>query len=160
MAEKPDVPSRDKVLASRERLMAQHSDLRVVGAHLGCMEDELERLAVCLDRYPNFAVDTSARLLEMARQDRREVREFILQYQDRILFGTDVIMQRRPSRLNEADRETAIQSLEHNYRQHFAYFERDGAVTVKGETHPGLGLPESVLKKLYRTNAQRWYPAL
>jgi predicted TIM-barrel fold metal-dependent hydrolase len=160
MAEKPDAPPRDEVLASRERLMAQHPDLRVVGAHLGCMEEELGRLAACLDKYPNFAVDTSARLLEMARQDRKEMREFILQYQDRILFGTDVIMQRRPSRLHEAEKETAIQALRRNYRQHFAYFETNGVVTVKGEEHQGLGLTESVLKKLYRTNAERWYPGL
>ena len=54
-----------------------------------------------LDRYPNLAVDISARLGDLAFQDSAKVRDFFLAYQDRILFGTDVVMRQRPSTMSE-----------------------------------------------------------
>lgn len=60
-------------------------DLRVVGAHLGSMENEVDEIEAHLQRYPNFAVDTAARVLSLVIQPRDKVRAFILKNQDRIL---------------------------------------------------------------------------
>ncbi len=61
-----------------------------MGAHLGSMENQLDDLANRLDRYPNVAVDTAARMRRLTMQPRDNVRAFILKYQDRILYGTDL----------------------------------------------------------------------
>ena len=45
-----------------------------------------------LDRYPNLAVDISARTCHLQYQsaiDSKRVRDFIIKYQDRLLYGTD-----------------------------------------------------------------------
>ena len=42
------------------------------------------------DRYPNFAVDTAARVPYFMMQPRDKVRAFLIKYQDRILYGTDL----------------------------------------------------------------------
>ena len=67
----------------------RYPKLRVVGCHLGSDEDDLARLARRLDAYPNFAVDTAARVRYFARGDRDQARQFLTHYQDRVLYATD-----------------------------------------------------------------------
>ncbi len=50
------------ILTARDRVLARYPKLRVVGCHLGSDEDDLKQLAKRLDAYPNFAVDTAARV--------------------------------------------------------------------------------------------------
>jgi predicted TIM-barrel fold metal-dependent hydrolase len=157
---KEGYPTRAELAASRDRLLEQHPTLRMVAAHLACWGDRLDELAVRLDRYPNLAVDISARLAELATQDRDPVRDFFLRYQDRILFGTDVVMRRRISDLPDAERRQVLSGLRTSYTTHFAYLESDGPVTVRGHETRGLGLPPAVLEKVYHTNAERWYPGI
>ena len=83
-----------------------------------------------------------------------------MDYQDRILFGTDVVMRRAPSALAPAEGEQVLADLETVYQTHFAYLESTGQVTVRGITNAGLGLPQDVLDKVYHTNALAWYPHL
>ena len=67
---KAGAPVKDAILAARDRVLARYPKLRVVGCHLGSDEDDLKRLAKRLDAYPNFAVDTAARVRYFARGDR------------------------------------------------------------------------------------------
>src|SRR5262249_1489060 len=85
MSGKPDAPVKDAILAARDKVLARYPNLRVVGCHLGSDEDDLKRLARRLDAYPNFAVDTAARVRYFARADRNQARDFLIHYQDRIL---------------------------------------------------------------------------
>ena len=71
---KPGAPVKEAILTARDRVLARYPDLRVVGCHLGSDEDDLGRLARRLDAYPNFAVDTAARVRYFARGDRDRVR--------------------------------------------------------------------------------------
>lgn len=155
-----DMPSHGELMDARDRLLAQHPDLRVVGAHLGSLEYDVDAVADRLDRYPNFAVDISARLADLAMQDAQKVRDFFLAYQDRILFGTDVVLRGALSALGEVEQAQAVQSLRRTYETHFAYLEGDEVVEVRGYASRGLHLPASVLEKVSRLNAQRWYPGL
>jgi predicted TIM-barrel fold metal-dependent hydrolase len=155
-----DFPSHEALMAARDNVLTKHPKLRTVGAHLASLEWDVDVLAARLDRYPNLAVDISARLVDLAVQDSTKVRQFILNYQDRILFGTDMVMRQRPSTMNLADRESALQWLRTTYELHFAYFETQHALTVRGRATTGVGLPPSVLEKLYFGNAQRWYPGI
>lgn len=81
---KPGVPSKQQILDARDYILVRNPKLRVVGAHLGSLEDNLGQLANHFDRYPNFAVDTAARVIHLAVMPRYEGRAFILKYQDRI----------------------------------------------------------------------------
>jgi len=160
MYNRPDFPSHEQLMAARDHVLEKHPKLRMIGAHLGSLEWDVDVVAARLDRYPNFAVDISARLVDLVCQDSDKVREFFIKYQDRVLFGTDVVMRQRPSTMNASDKAAAIQYLRETYETHFAYFDEDQPVTVRGRTTQGLGLPAAVLEKFYWTNAQQWYPGI
>jgi len=59
----PEIPDYWKQIASRDHMLEKHPNLRVVGCHLGSLEYDTDELAKRLDRYPNFAVDTAARII-------------------------------------------------------------------------------------------------
>lgn len=157
---KSGVPSHQELIEARDRVLAKHPKLRVIGAHMGSLEHDVREVAKRLDRYPNFAVDTSARIRDLAVQDPQLVREFFLAYADRILFGTDIVERRPFSDLSENERQARLQSLEEHYRAEFAYYETSGPVMLRGRQFQGLGLPAEVLDKFYYTNALAWYPGL
>ena len=71
---KPGRRSRKTILTARDRVLARYPKLAWSGCHLGSDEDDLGRLAKRLDAYPNFAVDTAARVRYFARGDREQVR--------------------------------------------------------------------------------------
>ena len=160
MYNRPEFPSHERLMDARDHMVEKHPDLRVVGAHFGSLEYDVDAVAARLDRYPNFAVDISARLLDIAIQDSDKVRQFFIDYADRILFGTDVVMRTPLSSMDDATRSQALQTLKEVYQMHFAYFERGDTVTVRGRATRGIDLPGDVLSKFYRTNAETWYPGL
>src|SRR5204863_1293726 len=90
MYTKPDHPSKQAILQARDRLLEKNPKLRVVGAHLGSMEGSVDEIGRHLDRYPNFAVDTAARVVYFTLQPRDKVRQFLVDYQDRVLYATDL----------------------------------------------------------------------
>jgi len=150
----PDRPSKPEILAARDRLLEKNPKLRVIGAHLGSMETNVDEIAKRLDRYPNFAVDTAARMEYLIIQPREKVRQFLIKYQDRILYGTDMEFQ--------TDQPTAqtIQDWERAYQRDWTYLATDktwfeGDLQVKG-----LALPHEVLQKIFRDNAVHWIPGI
>jgi predicted TIM-barrel fold metal-dependent hydrolase len=154
MSVKPGAPTKQAILQARDHVLARNPDLRVVGAHLGSMEADLDGLASRLELYPNFAVDTAARVQNLMIQPRDKVRAFILKYQDRILYGTDLRFESETS-----DREAA-QAWEKIYTIDWRYFATDDTFEFKGHEVKGLNLPRSVLKKLYHDNALRCVPGI
>ena len=160
MYNKPDYPSHQEIIAARDRMLARHPKLKVVGAHLGSLEYDVAEIAKRLDRYPNFAVDTSARLHDLAWQERATVRQFFIAYQDRILFGTDTVQRQAQSTVSESERQENLASVQKRYRTESAYYETGKRVLVRGREVQGLALPPAVLEKFYRISAQRWYPGV
>jgi len=148
------VPSKAAILAARDRLLEQHPRLRVVGCHLGSMEEDVDDIARRLDRYPNFAVDTAARVVHLMRQPREKVRAFLIKYQDRVLYGTDVGM------IPGDDAAGVARKLEDRYARDWAYFATTQAIADEGRTITGLGLPGPVLRQIFRENAVAWVPGL
>jgi len=155
------MPSHRDIIAARDRVIARHPKLRVVGAHVGSLSHDLGEVARRFDRYPNFAVDTSARLSFLARQDSETVRAFFIKYSDRILWGTDIV-KAFPIDQPAPEREPILRRVREIYRHAFLYYESDAVVPIheKDFRVPGLGLPEDVLEKFYATNARTWYPGL
>ncbi len=154
-----DMPSHHDLMAARDAVVAQHPALRVIGAHLGSLEYDVDEVAKRLDQYPNFAVDTSARLTDLALQDTEKARRFCIKYQERILWGTDLVAG-AVSKMTFERQTRYLNYAEETYREYTEFFESDGDVKVGRHTVRGLGLPDSVLEKIYRTNAERWYPGL
>lgn len=153
-----DVPSHERLIAARDAVVERHPRLRVIGAHLGSLEYDVAEVAKRLERYPNFAVDTSARLGDLMAQDGEAVRAFFLRYADRILFGTDVVMRAAHSGLPAAERDRQLAQLAASYDDHARYFETDQSLRHGGVSGRGIHLPEHVLERLYRRNALDWYP--
>lgn len=154
MSTNPNAPHKKDILDARDRLLAENPNLRVVGAHLGSMEAQLDDLGARLDRYPNFAVDVAARVKNLTLMPREEVRAFLLKYQDRILYGTDL---GNSSADNDA---FAAETWQKQYRLDWEYFSTDDTFDYWGRKVRGLGLPQPALRKLYRENAMRWIPGI
>lgn len=151
----PDYPSYEKLVASRDNLLAKHPDLILVGAHLGSLEWDVDELAARLDRFPNFAVDMAARVCHLQVQDREKVRAFINKYQDRLLYATDLV-------ISDDNLEQQMAFVEKEWKSDWEYFatnEQMDSPNVNG-SFTGLGLDEEILKKIYYANALKWYPGI
>ena len=73
-------------------MLRAHPGLRFDAVHLASLEWDVDRVADFLERFPNASVDLAARLVHLeyqATRDPPKVRQFLLRYQDRILYGSD-----------------------------------------------------------------------
>jgi predicted TIM-barrel fold metal-dependent hydrolase len=156
----PEVPDYARQIAARDALLARHPELKVVGCHLGSLEYDVDELAKRLDKFPNLAVDLAARMVHLQIQPRDKVRAFVVKYQDRILYGTDLEFRGEPG----ADPAKALARLAADYESDAAWLATDQEVAVErasaGFKSRGLALPEPVLRKIYFENARNWYPGL
>ena len=150
----PDHPSKETILAARDRLLANNPRLRVVGCHLGSMEVDVNEIAQRFDRYPNFAVDTAGRSIYFMMQAPEKVRAFLIKYQDRVLYGTELDL------MPWADTTQRLKHWQDEYARDWRYFATDESVEYDGKKYQGLKLPEPVLHKLYHENAIRWVPGI
>lgn len=152
----PEYPSYDDQINARDRFIERHPDMQFVGAHLGSLEWDVNELAKRLDKYPNMVVDMAARVSHLqyqTRVDREKVRNFIIKYQDRLLYGSDSGMS-ASSNPDEARR-----YLHEQWLTDWKYFVTDETMSVSevnGE-FKGLKLPKEVIDKIYRLNALKWF---
>jgi predicted TIM-barrel fold metal-dependent hydrolase len=155
-----DMPSHQHIIDARDRMVAGHPRLRIVGAHLASLEYDVDAIAQRLDDFPNFAVDTSARLLDMALQDTAKVRAFVEHYRHRILFGTDIVDDKPWSTLPAADVATKAPRIQARIASELTWYSKDGDMQIRDRTVPGLGLSDELYRDVVGRNAERWYPGL
>ena len=155
-----DVPSHRDIIDARDRMVAGHPGLRVIGAHLASLEYDVDAVAQRLEEFPNFAVDTSARLLDLALQDRDKVRAFVERYHERILFGTDIVDDTPWSTLPAADVASKATLTRDRIASELAWYGKEGDMQIRDRTVEGLHLPTDVLDDVLGRNAERWYPGL
>lgn len=139
----PQFPSKESILEARDRVFARHPNTTFMALHVANWPEKLDYVSEVLDRHPNVVVEFGARQAELGRQPRR-ARQFFLQYQDRILFGTDAEMQVEMYRNCFRWLETADE-----------YFDYWGAPAQGRWKIYGLDLPDHVLEKVYHLNAER-----
>jgi predicted TIM-barrel fold metal-dependent hydrolase len=141
----PQFPTKEELLAQRDRMFAKHPNTTFVALHMANWPENLDYVSRLLDRLPNVMVEFGAREAELGRQPQR-AREFFIKYQDRIMFGTD----------NEV--------AEAMYRNNFRWLET-GDESFDYWGYPGQGrwkiygmdLPDEVLEKVYHKNAERMF---
>lgn len=152
----PEMPSHDELILRRDRMLEKHPYLKFVGAHMGSLEYDVDELASRLDKFPNMAVDLAARMGQVfyqTAQNREKVRDFFIQYQDRILYGTDL------SDNGERAKEVLYKAMEENWKRDWEFFVTDNEMssTLIDEPFQGLKLPREVVDKVFYQNALRWF---
>ncbi len=139
-------PSREELLAQRNRAIAKHPKTTFICAHFANNPEDVATVGKWLDKYPNMYIDIDARISELGRQP-YTARKFFLKYRDRIMFGTDTT----------PDREA--------YRMYYRFLETDDEYFDCASGHHrqgfwmiyGVFLPKNVLAKIYYKNADRLF---
>jgi predicted TIM-barrel fold metal-dependent hydrolase len=152
----PEYPSYEDQINARDRMLEKHPGLQFIGAHLGSLEWNVDELAKRLDKLPNMAVDTASRISHLqyqAKTNWQKVHDFCIKYQDRIIYGTDII-------IHPTNDPSEIKKQSHDIRlRHWNFFTSDETMCVPkvdGEFR-GLKLPRDVVDKIYRKNAEKWF---
>ena len=139
-------PAWEDLMAEQHRMFRQHPQTTFINAHLGWLGNDLARLGDLLDELPNVYTEIGAVLAELGRQP-RFARDWLIRYQDRVLFGKDSW---RPEEYPVYFRvlETADDYFDY-YRRRHAFWKMYG-----------LDLPDEVLQKIYFRNALRILPGI
>ena len=154
----PEAPSYEDQIKARDNLLRKYPALKVTGAHLGSVEWSVDELAARLDRFPNFDVDMSARIGHLQHQaiaNREKVRNFMITYQNRLMYGIDVV-------LTETDTNFVDMSkrLRNRWFQQWLFLATDSTISIKalgGQEVKGLQLPREVIDKIYCKNAEKFF---
>jgi len=152
----PDYPSYEDQINARDHFLEKNPDLTFIGCHLGSLEWNVDSLAKRLDKYPNMAVDMSARICHLQYQtltDRKKVRDFCIKYQDRLLYGTDT------GYSGSKKSDDFKKGIHKTWTDDWRYFSTSFEMTsdkFKGK-FAGLKLPRKVVDKIYYQNAVKWY---
>ncbi len=152
---------KDDDLACLERIIERHPQLTFQLPHFASQPEihRLPNLSRWLDEYSNIIIDTASSRW-MARElskDVEEARDFLMDYSDRVLFGTD-LSTGRGDREYFRGRYFAQRYLwETNVQGIPLPFEDADTKDSGGTFINGLDLPLSVLRKLYWENANRIY---
>ena len=134
-------PSFEELCDERDRLFARHPRTTWILAHLGWHANDLARLGQMFDRFPKLNAEVGAVLYDIGRQP-KTAHDFFVKYQNRLLFGKDSY---QPDEYPYYWRvfETNDEYFDY-YRDYHAFWKLYG-----------IGLPDTVLKKVYFQNALR-----
>lgn len=146
----PQYPSREELLAARNRVIERHPETNFIGAHFANNPEDLAEVGRWLDQYPNLYIEPASRIAELGRQPYTS-RDFFIRYADRILFGTDGPWPEARLRLYWRFLETRD--------EYFPYAE--DAFPPQGFWRIyGIYLGDDVLEKVYYGNASRLIPGV
>jgi hypothetical protein len=152
----PDRPGHDEILAARDRMLAAHPQLRFDAVHLASLEWDVDRIGAFLDRFPQADVDMAARISHLEYQAQThpdKVRQFLIRYQDRILYGTD-------DAYGPSDDRQAAADIEADWRRDWRFLVTDEELRSPDLDRPfrGMHLPRRIVDKIYRKNAVALFP--
>ncbi|MEW4488572.1 amidohydrolase family protein [Thalassoglobus sp. JC818] len=145
-----EFPSHQELMEARNRVIARHPETTFICAHMGDIPEDLETLGNYLDALPNMQVEIAARVAELGRQP-YSARKFFLKYSDRIMFGTDGV----PPMSELIPHFRFLETWDENFPYEDNPFPPQGLWNIYG-----IGLPDSVLEKVYYKNAARVIPGV
>jgi len=155
MYQHPEMPSYEEQVAARDRMLEKNPEMTFIGAHVGSLEWSVDELAKRLDQFPKMSVDLAARMGQIfyqTQENREKVRDFFINYQDRLIYATDM------GDDGDGSKEALQQGMHDTWLRDWKYFVTDETMTsdlIDGEFQ-GLQLPREVVDKIYRENAQTW----
>ena len=137
----PDIVGHSGMIDILEQTVKKHASTTFIACHFANLDYDLTRLGQVLEKHPNLFADISARYAETAPIP-RFVSQFYAKYGDRLLYGTDMGFDKSMYRITFRVLETLD---EHFYETDmFSYH----------WSLNGFGLPDEILQKIYRTNAE------
>lgn len=139
-------PSFEEIMAEQHRMFRKHPETKFINAHLGWFGNDLDRLGKLLDEMPHVYTELGAVLAELGRQP-KHAREWMIRYQDRVMMGKDTY--------KKEEYYTYFRVLE-TEDEYFDYYRKRHAHWKMY----GLGLPDSVLRKVYYANALKVIPGI
>jgi hypothetical protein len=156
-------PPWKSLLEALSRVIGRHPGTTFVSVHFGNNAEELEWVDQELAKHPNMMVDLAARIPEIGRHDPQQVHDLFVKYQDRILFGTDFQSLERLMILGSSGNEAPPSEADAEvfFRKEYRWLEtwdKNWAhmTPIQGNwTISSIGLPASVLRKIYFDNARR-----
>jgi predicted TIM-barrel fold metal-dependent hydrolase len=155
-------PIRMELLEALNRVIARHPKTTFVCVHFANNSEELDWVDQMLDRYPNMNADLAARIPELGRHNPQKAHQLFIKHQDRIFFATDFQVYDRlilGSSGNEPPPTDA--DAEMFYQKEWRWLETwdkdwPHMTPIQGDwTISAIGLPASVLRKIYFDNARK-----
>jgi uncharacterized protein len=138
----PGIVGHSGMMDILERTVKKHSSTTFIACHFANLDYDLDRLGRILETHSNLYADIAARYAETAPIP-RFVRQFYAKYADRLLYGTDMGVEKSMYQVTFRILETLD---EHFYETDmFSYHWNLN----------GFGLSDEILHKLYRTNAEK-----
>ena len=139
---KKGILDHDQLIATLETAVKNNPKTTFIACHLANCCANLSTLGKLFDKYPNLYADIAARFSEIAPVP-RHVHQFMEKYRNRLVYGTDMGIEKKMYTTTFRILETAD---EHFYEQwlfdyHWPLY--------------GLSLSDETLKKLYRDNAKK-----
>ncbi|MEZ4775294.1 MAG: amidohydrolase family protein [Bacteroidia bacterium] len=157
----PEIPRYEEIIQARDNWVERNPNLTIIGAHMGSMSHDVDMVAERLDRFPNFYVETAARVGDLTRQDFEKMHNFMIRYQDRVLYGTDLGTSEPQSTLSQESLQSEQSYLGKILELDWAYFGGKDSMNYNSPmiSFPvktkALELPDSVVQKFYYKNAAR-----
>ena len=156
--DQPGDPSLEQMRTECENVLNRHPQLRVIFAHFYFLSEDLARARAMFRRYPHVYFDTTpgAQMFINFIPKIEEARDFFIEWEDRIVFGTD---------LSDASFSKGRESGGgRTHRSARAYYGTDqlmprefpgGDRLPEGQHFRGMNLPKTALRKLFKDSVER-----
>jgi len=141
-------PSLSQIYTQVENVFARHPKLCASMAHLYFTSDDRAHAERMLDTYENFWLDLTpgSEMYHAFLADREGWRAFFERYQDKLVFGTDMV---------DAEDDVVFGSQDAIVEFVLRTLTDDKPFTVREISGTGLGLCEPVLEKILAKNFER-----
>lgn len=141
-----------------ENVLLQFPKLKIICPHFCLSTIKSERFEYLMDTYPHLYTDASfgymdflTAALRRFSKNPEKYRALILKYQDRILFGTDMVVTSHSAKTVEWLEQVAQVYRDVLEKEKYTFF------ALPGETLNGLHLDRKVLQKIYHDNFMKFF---
>jgi hypothetical protein len=153
------------LLEALDRVITRHPKTTFVCVHFANNAEDIDWVERSLDKHPNMMADLAARVPEIGRHEPQKVKRLFLKHQDRIIFATDFqvydVLTLGSGGSGPAPTDDDALTF---YKKHWRWLETNDRnwehmTPIQGDwTISSIGLPDSVLRKIYFDNARALLP--
>ncbi|MEY2410152.1 MAG: hypothetical protein QOF48_2822 [Verrucomicrobiota bacterium] len=155
-------PPRMELVDALDRVIGRHPATTFVCVHFANNPEDIDWVDRALSRHPNMMADLAARMPEVGRHDPEKVHRLFMKHQDRIFFATDFMVYDKLILGSSGDAERPTdRDAEIFYEKEWRWLETwdrnwEHMTPIQGDWKiSSIGLPASVLRKIYFDNARR-----